>query len=80
MQLKQEILRVWTQEITEEMCRNLVHSMPDRIQAVLKAKGKYTKNIYTIKVLNIQYMYLSEMRMKKQFCNVLFPFKVNKHY
>jgi transposase len=30
-------------KITAETCRTLIHSMPDRLAAVIKAKGKYTK-------------------------------------
>jgi transposase len=37
--LKEVLKRVWTIEITPEYCRALVHSMPDRINAVLKNKG-----------------------------------------
>lgn len=42
-QLRQIIHRVWTEEISEELCRDLVLSMPKRIEAVIKAKGKTTK-------------------------------------
>lgn len=41
--LIETLKHVWTQEITPEYCRNLVRSMPARIQAVLKNKGNPTK-------------------------------------
>ena len=31
------------EKISVEKCQNLIESMPRRIQAVLKAKGGYTK-------------------------------------
>ena len=37
--LKEVLKRVWVTEITPEYCRSLVHSMPDRIKAVLKNHG-----------------------------------------
>ena len=42
-QLRQIIFRVWAEEICEEFCRDLVLSMPKRIEAVIKAKGRSTK-------------------------------------
>jgi transposase len=41
--LKAIITEVWVREITEEYCKRLIHSMPDRIQQVLKNKGGHTK-------------------------------------
>jgi hypothetical protein len=41
-ELKQVLVTVWN-EITPEITRNLVHSMPRRIEAVLRAKGGNTK-------------------------------------
>ena len=38
-----KLKRVWTQEITDEYCRTLVESIPDRIQSVLNANGGSTK-------------------------------------
>lgn len=38
-----KIRRVWVQEITDTYCRELVESMPRRIEAVLTAKGHHTK-------------------------------------
>ncbi len=40
--LIQAIKRVWTNEITPECCRNFVHSMPDRIEAVIANKGRHS--------------------------------------
>ena len=37
------IRHIWAQEIQPAVCRRLVLSMPDRIRAVLKAKGWPTK-------------------------------------
>ena len=41
--LIQKLKTVWAQEITEEYCRTLIDSMPNRIQAVLKAQGETTR-------------------------------------
>lgn len=41
--LIEAIKRVWTTSITPEYCATLVSSMPQRIQAVIKSKGQYTK-------------------------------------
>ena len=38
-----EHIQVEWEAIPVEECRNLIRSMPDRIQAVIKAKGGYTK-------------------------------------
>ena len=35
--------RIWCLDITPELCKTLVHSMPKRIEAVLKHKGASTK-------------------------------------
>ena len=37
--LIQKLKIVWPQEITEEYCRTLIESMPNRIEAILKAQG-----------------------------------------
>ena len=34
---------VWVRKITEEYCQILIHSMPFRIEAVNKDRGKHTK-------------------------------------
>jgi len=41
--LKEAIKHVWCDEITQELCQKLVHSMPDRISAVLRNRGQCTK-------------------------------------
>ncbi len=41
--LKSEILRIWRTEITPELCRNLIASMPCRIDEVIKSKGGSTR-------------------------------------
>jgi hypothetical protein len=41
--LKDVIKHVWATEITSEYCKTLVHSMPSRINVVLKNKGYPTK-------------------------------------
>ena len=41
-QLKDNIVTCWN-NVTSEECHRLVHSMPRRIQAVIKAKGSATK-------------------------------------
>ena len=38
-----ERIQVEWEAIPVEECRKLIRSMPDRIQAVIKAKGGYTK-------------------------------------
>ena len=42
--LIEELIRVWfrSPEI-QENCKKLIHSMPERVQAVIKAKGGFTK-------------------------------------
>lgn len=42
LELWQRVEREW-EGIPKEVCRNLIESMPRRVQAVLKAKGSYTK-------------------------------------
>lgn len=42
-ELTKAIKRVRTSEITPEYCRNLVHSMPDWIKAVIANKGRHTR-------------------------------------
>jgi len=41
-ELWERVQEVWN-EIDEETCFNLIRSMPSRVQAVLKSKGKWTK-------------------------------------
>lgn len=41
--LKRAILEVWVKEINENYCKTLVHSMPRRIEAVIRNKGYPTK-------------------------------------
>jgi transposase len=42
IELKQRIEQVWS-EIPAGVCQNLIKSMPSRVDAVIKAKGGYTK-------------------------------------
>lgn len=42
-ELKEVIKSVWATEITPEYCKSLCFSMPGRIKAVLKNKGKHVK-------------------------------------
>ena len=39
----EKIKQVWCQQITIDFCKKLVESMPERIRAVLSAKGKSTR-------------------------------------
>ena len=41
--LEQAIKEVWVREMTTEHCRSLVESMPNRLEAAIKAKGCLTK-------------------------------------
>ena len=41
--LEMAIKRIWTQKITAEYSKHLVHSMSCRLQAVIKNKGGHTK-------------------------------------
>ena len=41
-ELWQRVQAEW-ETITTEECQGLIESMPDRIQAVIQAKGGYTK-------------------------------------
>ena len=41
-ELWERVEKIWN-EISPEICSNLIESMPNRIQAVLEAKGKWTK-------------------------------------
>ena len=43
LQLCDAILKVWCTEIDPVLCRKIVHSMPGRIDTVLKNKGHYCK-------------------------------------
>ena len=38
-----ECCQVEWEKILKEVCQNLIESMPRRVQAVIKAKGGYTK-------------------------------------
>ena len=40
-ELWERVEKVW-EEIDDSVCQNLISTMPDRVQAVLKAKGGYT--------------------------------------
>ena len=42
-QLKATINNVWKNEMSLEYFRSLADSMPDRIRACIKARGRYTK-------------------------------------
>ena len=42
-EMETAIKLVWIHEITPEYCRNLVESMPRRLQAVLNNRGGHTK-------------------------------------
>ena len=44
------IEEVWVKEISQEFCRNLVHSMPQRLQEVIKTGGGSTKYFW-LKIL-----------------------------
>ena len=41
--LEMALKRTWTQKITAEYCKHMVHSMLCRLQAVIKNKGRHTK-------------------------------------
>ena len=41
--LEQAVKEVWVRDISPAYCRNLVESMPRRLEAVIKAKGGPTK-------------------------------------
>ncbi len=42
IELWERVEEVW-EKIDTEVCQNLIETMPRRIEAVLKAKGGYTK-------------------------------------
>ena len=42
-ELKENIKTVWTCDVTPELCKNLVYSMPNRIKNVILNKGYPTK-------------------------------------
>jgi hypothetical protein len=42
LELWERVDKEWN-KIREEVCQNLIESMPRRVKAVIKAKGKYTK-------------------------------------
>lgn len=41
--LREKIEKIWYEELEDGLLQNLVLSMPDRIKAVIKAKGGPTK-------------------------------------
>ena len=41
--LQRKVLDVWEDEVTSDYCSKLIASMPDRIRAVITAKGLHTK-------------------------------------
>ena len=41
--LNERVIDIWYNKITPEDCQKVIESMPNRIQACLKAKGKWTK-------------------------------------
>ena len=51
LELWERVEKEW-EEIKPEVCQNLIESMPRRIQAVIRARGRYTKyqkcNLYLI--------------------------------
>ena len=42
-ELKRAIKTVWTMKITQEYCKKLIESMPERITAVIAAEGGHSK-------------------------------------
>jgi transposase len=42
-ELWERITQIWNNEIPMEVCQKLIRSMPDRLEAVIKAKGGHTK-------------------------------------
>ena len=42
-ELYERVVDIWYNQITREDCLKVIDSMPDRIQAVIKAKGYWTK-------------------------------------
>ena len=42
-ELWERVSHIWYNEISKEECLKVIHSMPDRVAAVLKAKGMWTK-------------------------------------
>jgi transposase len=42
-ELWERVSQIWYNEISKEECLKVIHSMPERIAAVLKAKGMWTK-------------------------------------
>ncbi len=41
--LKAEIMRIWNEEITAELCKKIIDSMPSRINSIIAAKGGIKK-------------------------------------
>ena len=39
----ERVVEVWYDQIKEEECQKVIESMPKRIQACIKAKGRWTK-------------------------------------
>ena len=42
-ELYERVVDIWYYQIKKEECQNVIESMPRRIQACIKAKGKWTK-------------------------------------
>jgi hypothetical protein len=42
-ELYERVTEVWYDQMKPEECQKVIESMPRRIQAVIKAKGKWTK-------------------------------------
>ena len=43
LELWERVQRIWEEETPVEVCRNLIRSMPERMQAVIEAKGGNTR-------------------------------------
>jgi hypothetical protein len=43
LELWERVNRIWEEEAPVEVCRNLIRSMPERMQAVIEAKGGNTR-------------------------------------
>jgi hypothetical protein len=43
LELWERVNEIWEKETPKEVCRNLIRSMPERMQAVIKAKGGNTR-------------------------------------
>ena len=42
-ELNERVTDVWYNQIKQKECQNVINSMPKRIQACIRAKGKWTK-------------------------------------